>query len=247
MSLEIIKPNWPAPESVKALVTTREGGVSHAPYDSFNLAMHVGDNSDHVRDNRQQLQQLLQTPHEPQWLQQVHGCRAIAAKTDGSVPEADACYTRQIALPCAVLTADCLPVLFCTLKGDQVAAAHAGWRGLADGVLEATLEQLSVPGEQIMAWLGPAIGPKAFEVGADVRDAFLAFSPDSAQAFVSHPEKQNHWLADLYQLARMRLAKQGVTQVHGGDFCTYTDATRFYSFRRNEQTGRMASLIWIAD
>lgn len=246
MPLDVIRPDWPAPKNVRALVTTRQGGVSQPPYDDFNLAMHVGDNPEQVQRNRQQLQQVLETPYEPQWLQQVHGCRVVPARADGEAPEADASFTRQPGLPCAVLTADCLPVLFCTTGGDQVAAAHAGWRGLADGILEATLRSFNAPASEIMAWLGPAIGPEQFEVGADVRDAFLTFSADSAWAFTPHPVKDGYWFGDMYQLACQRLVNQGVVQIYGGSFCTYNEKERFFSYRRNEVTGRMASIVWLS-
>lgn len=245
--LEVIRPDWPAPEHVQALVTTRQGGDSLPPFDTFNLGLHVDDNVEHVLKNRQRLQQLLATPHEPQWLQQVHGCEVISANPDGQVPEADACFTLQKGLPCAVMTADCLPVLFCSRSGDRIAAAHAGWRGLADGVLEATVEKLQVPSAELLVWLGPAIGPQQFEVGAEVRDAFLAFSADCAQAFAAHPQKADHWFADVYKLARIRLQRLGIEQVYGGGFCTLTEKERFFSYRRDGVTGRMASLIWLSD
>lgn len=243
-TLAFLEPDWPAPENIKALVTTRQGGVSAAPYDSFNLGLHVGDKSQHVLQNRQQLQQRLATRHAPQWLQQVHGIDVIEASVDGTVPQADACFTTQAGLSCAVMTADCLPVLFCTTNGDRVAAAHAGWRGLADGVLEVTVARLQVPAAELLVWLGPAIGPQQFEVGVDVRDAFLAFSDDCDKAFSARADKPGHWLADIYQLARIRLHALGIEQIYGGDFCTFSDKTRFFSYRRDGVTGRMASLIW---
>jgi len=242
--LSFITPDWPAPENVRALVTTRLGGVSQSPFDGFNLGLHVGDNPEHVLQNRRQLQQLLATPHAPQWLQQVHGCRVIQAKADIQVSEADACFTAGIGLPCSVMTADCLPVLFCTKNGDRVAAVHAGWRGLADGVLEAAIKKMQAPASELLVWLGPAIGPQQFEVGADVRDAFLSFSAECAGAFVAHQGKPKHWFADLYKLARIRLQANEIGQIYGGDFCTFTDRQRFFSYRRDGVTGRMASLIW---
>jgi len=231
---------------VRALVTTRQGGVSQAPFDSFNPALHVHDDSTHVQQNRQRLQQYLTTRYQPQWLQQVHGSEVIAAKSDGIVPEADACFTSLPGLPCAVMTADCLPVFFCTRQGDQVAVAHAGWRGLAGGVLEATFDKFRVMPSDVLVWLGPAIGPQQFEVGADVRDAFMAFSESCAQAFTANPHRPGHWFADIYQLARSRLQLRGVEAVYGGDFCTYSDPKRFFSYRRDGITGRMANLIWIS-
>lgn len=243
-TLSFIAPDWPAPENIKALVTTRQGGTSLSPFDSFNLGLHVGDIPEHVMRNRQQLQQRLATTHAPQWLQQIHGCSVIESKADGSVPEADACFTSAVGLPCSVMTADCLPVLFCTAAGDRVAAAHAGWRGLADGVLEATVSKLQVPAHELLVWLGPAIGPQQFEVGDDVRDAFLSFSAECDGAFVAHSNKPNHWFADLYMLARIRLQAKSIGQIYGGDFCTFSDQKRFFSYRRDGVTGRMASLIW---
>ncbi len=242
--LSFICPDWPAPANIRALVTTRQGGVSVTPYDSFNLGLHVGDDPRHVLQNRQHLQCQLATPYEPQWLQQVHGVEVIEAKGDEGVPEADACFTSRVGLPCSVMTADCLPVFFCSASGDRVAVAHAGWRGLAGGVLEATVSKLQVSAAELLVWLGPAIGPQQFEVGSEVREAFLNFSADCEKGFVAQSEKPGHWLADIYQLARIRLNALGVRQIYGGDFCTFTDAQRFFSYRRDGVTGRMASLIW---
>lgn len=244
--LQIISPEWPAPDCVRALVTTRRGGVSQAPFNSFNLGLHVQDNPAHVQQNRQQLQHYLATHYEPQWLQQVHGVEVAAATCGGTVPEADACFTDQLDLPCAVMTADCLPVFFCTRQGDQVAAAHAGWRGLADGVLEATFDKLRAVPADVLVWFGPAIGADKFEVGTEVRDVFVAFSERCAMAFIENPDKPGHWFADIYQLARIRLQLRGVEAIYGGDLCTYRDAERFFSYRRDGVTGRMASLIWIS-
>lgn len=243
--LQFIQPDWPAPETVRALVTTRQGGVSLPPFKSFNLGLHVGDNPEHVQQNRQRLQQYLGTANKPQWLRQVHGNRVVAAKPDADVPEADACFTDLPNLPCAVMTADCLPVFFCTRQGDRVAVAHAGWRGLAGGVLEATLDKMQVAAREVLVWLGPAIGPQQFEVGGEVRDAFIAFSACCSEAFINHPTKPNHWFADIYQLARIRLQLRGVDKVYGGDFCTYSNSEQFFSYRRDADTGRMANLIWI--
>lgn len=244
--LQIIVADWPAPKVVKAFVTTRQGGASQPPYGSFNLALHVQDERLHVQQNRRQLEQLLDVQYAPQWLHQVHGSKVIPARSDGVVREADACFTGQQGLPCAVMTADCLPVFFCTKQGDQVAVAHAGWRGLASGILEATLANLAADRDELLVWLGPAIGAQKFEVGDEVRAAFMAFSEACAAAFTSRPHKAGYWLADLYQLARLRLQMQGVENVYGGDFCTYSDDERFFSYRRDGVTGRMASLIWIS-
>lgn len=233
-------PDWPVPARVKACVTTRAGGVSLAPFDSLNLGDHVGDDPGAVAENRRRL-----TDHfaiTPAWLQQVHGVAVVEADP-AQVATADASWTAMPGIACAAMTADCLPVLFCNRAGTRVAAAHAGWRGLANGVLEATLDSLEVPGDEILAWLGPAIGPQAFEVGPEVREAFIAQLPQAAQAFVpSH--NTGKFLADIYALARLRLAARGVTAVYGGGLCTVTDP-RFFSYRRNPRTGRFASLIWI--
>ncbi|BAP55764.1 multi-copper polyphenol oxidoreductase, laccase [Thioploca ingrica] len=241
--LDVITPNWPAPPQVKAYITTRHGGVSHPPYDSFNLAEHVGDDAQAVANNRAILVQTLKLPTEPIWLNQVHGTQAIAAQPAQLNGIADATYTNQAGQICVVLTADCLPVLFCDRYGTTVAAAHAGWRGLAAGILEATLQHFQVPAQDILVWLGPAIGPRVFEVGDEVRTAFIQVLPSAQSAFT--PSRPGHWLANLYQLAQQRLSQQGVTHIYGGDFCTYTDQERFYSYRRDKVTGRMASLIWL--
>ncbi len=239
----MIYPRWPVPENVRAVTTTRNGGVSLSPYDSLNLAEHVGDDGAAVGENRRRLRQQQNLPAEPLWLNQVHGTRVVDATAPIQHPSADASFSHRAGVVCAVLTADCLPVLFCDRGGSVVAAAHAGWRGLAAGVLEATVEALEIEPGQLLAWLGPAIGPDAFEVGAEVRDAFVAEHARAAAAFVARPNGQ--WLADLYQLARLRLAARGVSAIYGGGLCTYSDRERFYSFRRDRTTGRMASLIWL--
>jgi YfiH family protein len=235
-----LTPDWPAPASVKACVTTREGGVSEAPFDSLNLGDHVGDRPEAVAENRRRL-----TDHfsiQPAWLQQVHGI-AVAHADPGIVATADASWTATPGIACAAMTADCLPALFCDRAGTRVAAAHAGWRGLAAGVLEATLDSLNVPAEDVLVWLGPAIGPKAFEVGPEVREVFIDQLPAAADAFVpSH--NAGKFMADIYLLARLRLAARGVTAVYGGGFCTVTDP-RFFSYRRASRTGRFASLVWL--
>ncbi len=237
----LITPDWPVPAHVKSLMTTRTGGVSVGPFASLNLAAHVQDDPAAVAENRRRLRAFL--PTEPIWLNQVHGTQIIQADTASGVPDADASFTCAPHTVCAVMTADCLPVLFCARDGSAVAAAHAGWRGLAAGVLEATLAALQTPPDEVLVWLGAAIGPSAFEVGAEVRDAFIASHPESAAAFMPHQQK---WLADIYALARLRLQACGVTEIYGGGLCTYTDAARFYSYRRDSVTGRMATLIWLA-
>jgi hypothetical protein len=238
-----IIPDWPAPAAVRACVTTREGGVSVAPYASLNLGNHVGDIPAHVAQNRARVRAAL--PVEPLWLRQTHGLQVADAALAQVEFEADASVARQRDQVCVVMTADCLPVLFCDQAGTVVGAAHAGWRGLADGILEQTVAAMQVPPGQIMAWLGPAIGPAKFEVGEEVRAIFVADLPGTSAAFQTG--KPGKWLADIYQLARLRLARLGVHQVYGGGLCTYSDASRFYSYRRDGVTGRMASLIWLAD
>jgi polyphenol oxidase len=235
-----ILPDWPAPRNVRACVTTRCGGVSLAPYDSFNLGDHVGDQPHAVASNRQHLQRILGC--DPAWMNQVHSSVAVEADAREQLI-ADGCWTATPGVACAVLTADCLPVLFCNLEGSRVAAAHAGWRGLSAGMLEATIESMQTPGADLMAWLGPAIGPAAFEVGAEVREAFVARNAEAAAAFLPS-RNSGRFMADLYHLARIRLAGGGVSAVYGGGFCTVSD-TRFYSYRRAAQTGRFASLIWL--
>lgn len=236
-----IVPDWPAPASVRALVTTRTGGVSAGAYASLNLATHVGDDPAAVEENRRRLRTHL--PAEPLWLSQVHGNAVARVGEAVAGVEADAAVARRKGAVCAVLTADCLPVLLCNDVGTVVAAAHAGWRGLAGGVIEAAVRATNEPPARLLAWLGPAIGPQAFEVGAEVRAAFLAHSPDAAAAFAA--KENGKWLADLYGLATQRLNALGVERVFGGGFCTFNEAERFYSYRREGNTGRMASLIWL--
>lgn len=236
-----IVPDWPAPASVRALVTTRTGGVSAGAYASLNLATHVGDDPAAVAENRRRLRALL--PAEPLWLSQVHGTTVARAEDAAEGVAADAAFTRRAGRVCAVLTADCLPVLLCNDAGTVVAAAHAGWRGLAGGVIETALRATNEPPARLLAWLGPAIGPQAFEVGAEVRATFLAHSPDAAAAFAA--KENGKWLADLYRLAEQRLNALGVSRVYGGGRCTFLEADCFYSYRREKTTGRMASLIWL--
>ena len=237
----MIQPDWPAPARVKCLMTTRADGVSQAPWTSLNLGDHVGDDPLHVAANRARLRRQL--PAGPGWLRQVHSARVVELGREPN-PEADASFTRESGQVCAVLTADCLPVLLCDRTGSIVAAAHAGWRGLAGGVLEATVAAMQVPPEGILAWMGAAIGPQAFEVGDEVRAAFVAQHPQAAAAFVSQPTP-GKWLADIYQLARIRLAHAGVHAIHGGGRCTFSEADSFFSYRRDGVTGRMAALIWL--
>ncbi|EST16912.1 multi-copper polyphenol oxidoreductase laccase family protein [Pseudomonas putida S610] len=241
LTQSLLTPDWPAPASVRACVTTRQGGVSLPPFDTFNLGDHVGDDPAAVAQNRLRLSGQFDI--QPAWLKQVHGL-AVADADPYRVVEADASWTNRPGIACTVMTADCLPVLFCDQAGTQVAAAHAGWRGLAGGVLEATLDRLDVPPAQVLVWLGPAIGPQAFEVGLEVRDAFTAVHPEAARAFVDG-ERPGKLMADIYALARIRLAARGVTAVYGGGLCTVSDE-RFFSYRRTPQGGRFASLVWLA-
>lgn len=238
-----LQPDWPAPECVGALSTTRSGGVSLAPYRSLNLGTHVGDHPDAVAENRARLRAHL--PAEPCWLEQVHGVEVVDAARVEGVPRADAAISRQPGVVCAVMTADCLPVLLCDQSGSVVGAAHAGWRGLHAGVIEATVRAMGVAPSGLMAWLGPAIGPRAFEVGDEVRSAFVQEDAQAARAFAPAGEP-GKWLADLYALARLRLMRLGVEQISGGEACTYSESERFFSYRRDGVTGRMASLIWLA-
>ncbi|MHB1947934.1 MAG: peptidoglycan editing factor PgeF [Gammaproteobacteria bacterium] len=239
-----IEPNWPAPKHVKAYTSLRSGGMSQTPFDQFNLGDHVGDDPKIVAANREILKNSLQLPNDPIWIQQVHGINVVKAALENKECSADASYTNENHQVCAVLTADCLPILLCDRKGTHVAAIHAGWRGLLNGVIEATLSTMNLDNHEILAWLGPAIGPKHFEVGDEVRDAF--FNRDSQAHIAFKPSPNQRWMADLYALARLRLLNNGVNAIYGGDYCTYTDANLFYSYRRDGgKTGRMATLIWI--
>ena len=244
---EWITPDWPVPARVRAFVTTRAGGMSRAPYDSFNLGTRCGDDVAAVTANRAALGKYL--PAEPVWLRQVHGTQIIDAGRllePAREPEADAAFTRSPGTVCAVLVADCMPVLLSDRSGAVVAAAHAGWRGMSAGVIEAAVAAMGVTPRDVIAWLGPAIGPDRFEVGADVRQAFTANHEAAAAAFKPYPGRPEKWLCDLYLLARLRLAKLGIEAVYGGGGCTVSDA-RFYSFRRDKTTGRMGAFIWLFD
>jgi YfiH family protein len=238
-----IVPDWPAPASVKALITTRAGGVSTGPFASFNLGLRTGDDPQAVAANRDTLNALL--PQQPRWLRQVHSASVVEADALAGRPEADAGIARRPGTVCAVLVADCIPVLIADRAGTTVAIAHTGWRGLAGGVIENTARRMAVDPRGLIAYLGPGIGPGAFEVGADVRDAFLARDADAAAAFTPHAPGK--WLADLFLLARQRLRRAGVGEVHGGTLCTYSDARRFFSYRRERRTGRMAAVIWLTE
>ena len=238
---EFIFPDWPAPRGVRALSTTRAGGVSGAPWQGFNLGDHVGDDPQAVARNRALLRREL--PAEPLWLKQVHGTRCVDAAQAAPGTEADASFTRERGVVCAVLVADCLPVLLCDDEATVVGAAHAGWRGLAAGVVEATVGAMALPGERLMAWLGPAIGPRAFEVGGEVRECFLAVDAAAAEAFVAAPGGK--WLCDIALLARQRLSSLGIRRIASADSCTVGDSMRSFSYRRDGVTGRMASLVWL--
>jgi YfiH family protein len=237
----LIFPDWPAPPNVKALQTTRQGGVSAAPYDSLNLGVHVGDEPLIVARNRMLLNQLL--PSEPVWLEQVHGTQVANADHAKCLPQADACISRHYKSVCVVMTADCLPVLLCDAQGSVVGAVHAGWKGLAAGVIESTVHAMNVQPQNLMAWLGPAISQNAFEVGDEVRTAFVASQPENASAFAA--KQSGKWFADIYTLAHISLNALGITQIYGGNYCTYREKEKFFSYRRDGQTGRMGSFIWL--
>ncbi len=256
---DVIFPHWPGlPGNIAAMATTRHGGCSLSPYDSLNLGQHVGDDPAHVVSNRAQLEQRV--PYPIAWLNQVHGIAVadaaeVAAHTSNQTQppvDADACIATEPGAACVIMTADCLPVLFADMNGKVVGAAHAGWRGLAAGVLHRTVAAMRAAGAgEISAWLGPAIGPQQFEVGAEVLDAFLGTAVDSAErqiidaAFKAHPSTAGKYFADIYSLARCFLLRDGVNQVHGGDHCTVSEGERFFSYRRDGRTGRQASLIWL--
>ena len=238
-----LTPDWPAPAHVRAVSTLRRGGVSVGDFESFNLAMHVGDDPDAVRDNRRRLRDALHLQREPAWLNQVHGTAVVEAKEFEAPPSADASFTRAPGQPCVVMTADCLPVLLCDRAGTRVAAAHAGWRGLVSGVLKATIEAMNIECSELLAWMGPAIEQDAFEVGAEVREQFITRDAGDHVAFTANA--RGRWQADLYELARRELRRLGVSEVHGGGLRCFSDSERFFSYRRNARTGRMATMIWL--
>jgi YfiH family protein len=238
-----IFPEWPAPANVRAAVTTRTGGVSVGPYAELNLGAHVGDDPHAVAENRRRVREALGLPAEPTWLNQVHGTRVVDAGAYAEPPTADAVLSRAPGDVCVVLTADCLPVLLCDEAGTCVAAVHAGWRGLVGGVLEVTVAALERLPQALMAWLGPAIEQSAFEVGEEVYAQFVARDPKNAEGFVRND--RGRWQADLYALARVELARLGVTRVYGGGFSCFADADRFFSYRRDGKTGRMGTFVWL--
>lgn len=241
-AIEFILPDWPAPPQVHAATTTRRGGQSLARYQALNLANHVGDAAVDVTANREVLQRELGLSQAPYWLNQIHS--AVVVEAGGQpCPDADASWSARPGQVCGVLTADCLPVLFCDRAGSRVASAHAGWRGLHAGVLSATIQAMALPPAQLMAWFGPAIGAEAFEVGAEVVEAFA--NKHAAYAAAFRQTDASHWLCDIYQLASIELRQHGLVEIYGGGLCTYRDEQRFYSYRRDGDTGRMASLIWL--
>lgn len=238
-----LRPDWPVPAHVHAVTTTRSGGVSQAAYASLNLGAHVGDDPLAVTENRRRLRTAACLPSEPLWLNQVHGnnVAVLAASSEQGI-EADASITCKPNVVCAVLTADCLPLLVCNRRGTCVAAVHAGWRGLAGGIIEASLSAMQTSPDELFVWMGPAIGPKAFEIGDEVREILLNMDAGAEEAFV--PGTSGHWLADLYMLARRRMKRYGIEAIYGGNWCTLKERDRFYSYRRDGVTGRMASLVW---
>lgn len=241
----MLRPAWNAPANVHAYYTTRRAGQSEPPFNGLNLALHVNDNPQHVLANRQYLRTTLHLPSEPIWLEQVHGIQVVEALPENRGSQADACVAFKPRLVCAVMTADCLPVFFCDKAGSRVALAHAGWRGLAAGILEETLKALKTDPAQILVTFGAAISAHAFEVGEEVRHTFVEHASEAEKAF--YPHRPQHFYADLYELARQRLQAAGVprTQMSGGEYCTYQQSDLFFSYRREKVTGRMASLIWL--
>jgi hypothetical protein len=243
MTEMFIYPDWPAPESIQAVSTSRHGGLSQSPYNTLNLGDHVGDDIDTVTKNRERLAATGRLPNAPLWLNQVHGTDVVIADSWQHGDNGDAissCSPNQV---CAIMTADCLPILLCNKQGDQVAAIHAGWRGLAAGIVEKTLRHFNCLPNEIIAWLGPAIGPQKFEVGHDVFEAFTLTSPTASKAFQQIDSE--HFLADIYLLAKQRLNAYGIHAIFGGDRCTVSEPEHFFSYRRDGITGRMASMIWI--
>ncbi len=234
---------WPAPEGVRSWVTTRSGGVSRPPYDSMNLATHVGDRVEDVLHNRQLLQDWVRLPTEPVWLNQLHQTRVVELPTEGSMPTADGSWSRQPGVVCAVLTADCLPILITNRSGTAVAALHAGWRGLAAGIIEQGLRCFSEPCESLMVWLGPSIGQPSYEVGEEVREKFCQLAEESEEMFL--PSPGGRWLASMAGLARQQLSRLGVTSIYGGEWDTFREDEQFFSYRRDGESGRFATLIWL--
>ena len=244
--LHWITPDWPAPPAVRTVTTTRTGGVSHGRYDSLNLGTGTGDARFAVAHNRARVLTALGIEREPCWLRQVHGANVVPAARFEDPPRADASVGGSGSPPCAVLTADCLPVVLCDQSGTRVGIAHAGWRGLAAGVIARCVGAMDRHGGELLAWLGPAIGPEAYEVGPDVREAILRAQPEARSAFAPAPSGSDRWLADLYAVAVQQLESLGIDRIYGGGFCTFRDEVRFFSYRRDGTTGRFATLVWIA-
>lgn len=242
--MDNIIPNWNIPKHIHAFTTIRTGGVSKPPFDSFNLGNHVNDDPQDVAQNRALLVEKFHLPQSPLFLTQTHSTRVIELPYSGEDIEADAVYTNQPNQVCLVMTADCLPVLFVSKDGKEIAAAHAGWRGLCDGILEETVAKFQCPRNEISAWLGPAISEKAFQVGKEVIEQFCTFDPRAEEAFIQDSSTSGKFLGNLYQIATQRLNKLGITEISGGEYCTYTQVDLFFSYRRDKQTGRMATLIW---
>lgn len=240
--IDWLSADWPAPEGVVAGCSCRSGGVSEGPFTSLNLGDHVGDNAKDVQENRRRFSRGCRLPAEPVWLNQVHGTAVVVDPATAEVPQADAILTSRTNSVCAVLTADCVPVVFAADDGTQVGVAHAGWRGLCAGVLEATVAEFAQPPSAVLAWLGPAISQAAFEVGAEVRAEFVRHNEQAGTCF--RPNGRGRWQADLYALARLRLAQAGVERVFGGEYCTFGEPERFFSYRRDGQCGRMASFVF---
>ena len=240
--IEIIEAKWNAPSQVKALCTTRQGGFSQPPYDSLNLATHVGDDDQSVMRNRELLCHSLRLPAEPCWLEQTHSTRVVSLESDSS-RLADAAITREADTIAIVMTADCLPILLCNRSGSEVAAIHAGWRGLADGVIEATVNDMNSSADQLLAWIGPGISQQCFEVGSEVRDFYIARNRADESYFVAN--RPAHWLCDLSGLASATMARLDIAEISRAGYCSYSDDSHYFSYRRNALTGRLASLIWI--
>jgi len=243
MTKHYLQPNWPAPKNIKAYITTRENGYSQAPFNAFNIADYVGDDLDTVNKNIKTLIGELELPESPLWLNQVHGTTVTRIEDCTEIPDADAAYTSLNDKVCAVRTADCLPILLCNRDGTEVAAVHAGWKGLLAGVIDSTISALSSAPDDLLAWMGPALGPKHFEVNEAMRADFINQHPDNVTAFIY---RDGRWMMDFYLVATMNLQRFGITQIYGGEHCTFTEEAQFFSYRRDQGvTGRMASLIWI--
>lgn len=248
MSLCFIRPNWPAPDSIRALTTTRCGGVSCAPFDNFNLGDHVGDVAGDVATNRQRLIHAAKLPSQPVWLKQVHSTIAIELSptippsNQQVAPTADASFTLSPNVVCCVMTADCIPLLLCAPKTGEIAAVHAGWRGLRDGVIEETVTAMRASGDELMAWIGPSIQQANYEIGEEVRDQFMAVDSQAHLAF--KPKTNGKWLGDMVKICAQRLQKLSIPGIYGGQLCTFAQKQQFFSYRRDGQTGRMATLIW---